>query len=157
MKEWIGYILAIIFLSSTIVTFLVYDKKLDNLEVGISIDAIETAIEASDNVAPIYEFTQYEYSEQVIDSRAYGESLQKLVDTHDKLIEMVKRKSTSETNQDVVDATIKFLEARKDAYSNLKSAVDLTAENFKTVASNKFNEADSMKTNIQQMILNYKK
>lgn len=156
MKEWIGYILAIIFLITTIVTYVVYDKKMDNLQVGISIDAIQTAVEASDNIAPIYEFAQYEYTEGVIDSRAYGESLQKLVDTHDKLIEMVNRKSTSETNKDVVDTTIQFLEIRKEAYSNLKSAVDLTAENFNNVASNKFNEADSLKGQIQQKIEKYK-
>jgi hypothetical protein len=152
MKEWIGYGLAIIFLITSIVIYFVYDGKLDDVKVKYSNDAIQSSIEASDNSFAIYEFTKYQFEENIIDAVSYSESLQKLINTHEKLILMVRDKSASETNKNTVDLSIKFLEIRKDAYVNIKSSVDLSAENFNTVATNKFQESEGVKQQVYESI-----
>lgn len=152
MREWIGYVLAVIFLSTTISVYLVMDDKIEKIYAGTAIDAIQTSIEASDNLYTVYQFAQYEHTEGIIDSVKYGESIQKIVTTHDKLIELVKRKSQGESTVGLTDMSVKMLEARREAYVNLKSAIDLSADNFNEVAANKFSEAEEIKGKIQQQI-----
>lgn len=152
MKEWIGYGLAIIFLITSISIYFVYDGKLDDVQVQHSNEALLSAIEASDNSYSIYEFTKYQYDKEIIAANSYSESLQKLIETHGRLIEMIKEKSLSESNANAVSLGIKFLETRKDAYMNIKSSVDLSADNFNFVAANKFEETEGLKSQLYEAI-----
>lgn len=156
MKEWIGYGLAIIFLITSIVIYFVYDGKLDDVKVKYSNDAILSSIEASDNSYSIYEFAKYQYDKEIIDANNYSSSLQQLIDTHTKLIDMVKNKSESETNLSTVQLSLQFLEMRKEAYTNIKSSIDLSADNFNNVAANKFEETETLKSQLYSSIDSFK-
>lgn len=152
MKEWIGYGLAIVFLITSIVIYFVYDGKLDEVQVTHSNESLLSSIEASDNSFAIYEFTKYQFDKEIIDAPSYAESLQKLITTHEKLVAMVNEKAVSETNADAVQLGIRFLETRKDAYMNIKSSIDLSADNFNLVATNKFEETEAIKTQLYEAI-----
>lgn len=155
MKEWIGYGLAFIFLITSIVIYFVYDGKLDDVQVRHSNEALLSSIEASDNSFAIYEFTKYQYDKEIIDSPSYAESLQKLITTHEKLIAMVNEKAVTETNADAVKLGLQFLETRKEAYLNIKSSIDLSADNFNLVATNKFEETEALKVQLHDAINAY--
>lgn len=156
MREWLGYVLAVIFLVATVVTYIHMDKKIEGLYLSNAVDAAQTAIEASDNLYPVYEFAKYEHTEGVIDSVKFGESIQKVVDTHDKLLLLVETKVQGEKSIVLKNELVNMLEARREAYSNLKSAIDLSSENFNEVASNKFQEAEETKTRINQLLVEMK-
>lgn len=151
-KEWIGYILAIIFLGMALLIYFTYDSKLTNISVKYSNEGILSSIEASDNAKSIYEFSKYQLDEGIIDNKGYSDSIGKLVITHDRLINMVKSKAVTDANDEAVIKAIEFLTVRKAAYENLKSAVDMNAENFNIVAMNKFSEAEGISADLKIMI-----
>lgn len=152
LKEWIGYILAIIFLGLAVAIYFIYDGKLEDISIKYSNEGIKSAVEASDNSNSIYDFSKYQLEEGIIDNKGYSDSIGKLVVTHDRLIDMVKTRAVTDHNDMATVKAIEFLTARKQAYENLKSAVDMNADNFNTVAMNKFTEADSLKTELDQIL-----
>ena len=151
-KEWIGYGLAIVFLILSVVLYFTFTDKIDDLQVNYSNEAITSAIEASNNSKSIYEFSKYQLEEEIIDANGYSSAIGKLVLTHEKLIQLVKGKSETETNNEILQASLQLLETRKQAYVNLKTAVDMGAENFNIVADNKFVESDQLANQILSAI-----
>lgn len=154
MKNWVtilGYSLAAIFLVLGIVSTVVSNNKIDDLLVEISESSANSALEASDNSVSIYTFSKYQYDNKIIDAKGYSEALVKLIQSHDNLITLVTEDSDTDTNVEKMKQAIKILETRKDAYVNIKSALEMGAENFNVVAEGKFNEATTLRLEYENM------
>ena len=102
----------------------------------------------SNNAVSIYEYSRYQYEEGVIDS-TISKTLGSLVALHTKLENF--RTGYKIKKQEILSLSKGMIKNRKEGFSNLKSGVDLQAENYNKVADQKFSEAEFIKEDYWRM------
>lgn len=144
-----------VLLISNIFTYLYFTNEMDSLKNGVAIDTYTSSLETSTSSISIHNFSLAQYEQGAIDSKAYTDTLSNLISVHEKLIKISTDKTQTEEIQPIFNELVLLLTARKEAYENLKSAVDLSAENFNTVADNKFKESKQLEAKVKGLIEQY--
>lgn len=148
LKIYVPWFLVVVLFLSNILTFFSLNKKIINMENSNILNAVEAVIESSNNAISIYEYSRYQYEEGVIDEIAISKTLGSLVALHTKLEKILEQDTKNKTMQELLSLSKEMIKNRKEGFSNLKSGVDLQAENYNKVADQKFSEAEVIKGKI---------
>lgn len=136
---WAGIVL-LIFITN-IVTYLIMDNKVQVLQAEVSNEVIRSSLVASESTMSILEFSKTQLENEIIEGSGYSNSLAQFLATHDGMENDIRRSAKTKKNLEEVTLALEVIKLRKEGFENLKSSVDIGAENFDNVAEQKFQEA----------------
>lgn len=146
-KILIGIIIALL-IGFNGYTYYSLNGKINDLKMEIGIDAIYAAYETSNNSMNVYEFSRSQYLQGGVTANEVSTLLGNTIQIHEELITLCNEKITAKKLDKSKEYIISFLQQRTDGFSNLKNALDLSSDDFNSVAQTNFENAEGYKTTL---------